>query len=113
MSEPASFLDTSMLMAVKPVTPMLVPVTVPSRWRMLWTRSSVAVSPGPVLGMTARRAVSPAWLTAEVATAATLPRPSIFWATWAAVVLAEPAVVSTTTVSGPLKPGPKPVASRS
>ena len=82
--------------------------------RIAWTRSSVATDDGPVPGTTVMMARSLPASSTGVATVTTLASVR----SCAAVVSAAccgslTPVRSATTVSGPLKPGPKPVVSRS
>ncbi len=101
-----------MFIAVGPLTSTVAPVAdlrPGALSRMAWTRSVVAASLGPVAGIAVTRAVSPAWLKAAGVTATTPGRPFTASATcWAAPFGSGTPLVSTSRVSGPLKPGPKP-----
>jgi hypothetical protein len=93
-----------MLMAVCPVTAI---VASPA-WSRIWaTRSVVSGVLGPLAGTTVNNAVSPAGLSRGGVTAATLSSARTVFVT------ASACAASATTSSGPLKPGPKPSASRS
>ncbi len=97
-----------MSIAVWPVistSPAVCSSRPPARARRLWTRSSVFLSAGPVVGTTLRMAVSPASLATAgetEATPSTLARalPTVSPAALASLAL-------TVTISGPLKPAPK------
>ena len=75
------------------------------------TSPAVSADCGEVVGKTVTTAVSPAALSTGSATEATPALSSIACATRAAVPGSP--VWSTATISGPLKPGPNPSASRS
>lgn len=81
---------------------------------MVWTRSSVVTEDGFESGITVIIAVSPALLGAAGLTLTTPLRSLISSCTSVNAALgASLAFASTTTISGPLKPGPKPSESRS
>jgi len=114
MRAPRTFSATSMFSAVVPVTSKVAPVpaSVSGRWsRMVWTRSSVFSLVGALADTAENTAVSPAPLNRGVETETTpgvaLMRCSIV--PTAACGSSAPCA-STTMVSGPLKPGPKPWA---
>src|SRR5262249_43837356 len=104
----------SMFAAVVPVIAMVAPVAViwlVRSWvRNRWTSASVALLAGADFGTTVRTGVLPASFMTGGATAATS-------GSFAAIVLiaftaadgSDACSRSTTTVSGPLKPGPKPL----
>jgi hypothetical protein len=107
----------SMFIAVLPVTSKLAPVpdSMPGRSpRMVVTRFLVFSSVGAVDGTTEKTAVSPASLKRAGETDTTPLVAPISLAISSAALLGSAAPLpSTTTVSGPLKPGPKPSASAS
>ncbi|CAM5734171.1 hypothetical protein SALBM311S_02784 [Streptomyces alboniger] len=106
-----------MFSAVLPVTSKVAPVldSTPGRSpRIVVTRALVLSSVGAVDGTTEKTAVSPASLNRDGETDTTpLVAPISFATVSAAPFGSESPLASTTTVSGPLKPGPKPSASAS
>jgi hypothetical protein len=107
----------SMVIAVWPVTPTVMPVCVlmaGAAARMALTSRTVSTLLGALFGMTFRIAVSPAALNTAGGTRSTSSSLVMSLATVCAAVLASLVPdASSTTVNGPLKPGPKPAASRS
>ncbi len=106
-----------MFIAVVPLTRTVAPVAdfrPAASPRMACTMSLVSASLGPVAGIALSRAVSPALLNIGGVTVTTPGRPETFLATsFAAAFGSVTPLASTRTVSGPLKPGPKPSESRS
>ncbi|CAM5523585.1 hypothetical protein SCHAM137S_01876 [Streptomyces chartreusis] len=107
----------SMFIAVVPVTSKVAPVSASVAGRssrMVVTRSFVFSSVGAVDGTTEKTAVSPASLKRAGETDTTPSVPAISSETVVTAPLASLSpLASTTTVSGPLKPGPNASASAS
>ncbi len=104
-----------MFMAVAPVTDVVAPVSAfnsPPRSRMSATRSSVSWVCGPLAGITVSNAVSRSrlnWGGVTMATSSSEPMRRI--ATCAVPCGSDS--TSSTTTSGPFRPGPKPLLIRS
>src|SRR5665647_1968854 len=96
--------------AVRPVTDTVADDVPATRWRMACTRSAVFGSDGPAAGTTCSRAVVPLGLTVGGVTMTTPGVPASSLATRAVFTLRVAGLVaSTTTISGPLLPSPKPL----
>jgi hypothetical protein len=109
--------EMSMFSAVVPVTrmPAPVPASMPeTSSRSVCTRSLVSPLVGAVCGTAVRTAVSLFRLRTGSPTEATPSTPRTVLTTRSVAALGSADFdVSTTTVNGPLKPGPKPSDSRS